>query len=155
MFQPRLILHPTDYSEHSAYAFRIAADLAVQNGATVLVLHVAETLGPEYITYGEAVTQREPDAYRQRLEAELRRRVPAPADVPVQYLLTAGDPAPEIIRVARERGCDLIVMGTHTHGRAGLLDRLFVDHVAQSVIRDAPCPVLTSKLPAGAVSTSR
>jgi nucleotide-binding universal stress UspA family protein len=47
--------------------------------------------------------------------------------------------------VARERPCDLIVMGTH--GRTGLRRRL-MGSVAEQVVRGASCPVLTVTLPA-------
>jgi nucleotide-binding universal stress UspA family protein len=144
MFKPRVILHPTDYSETSAYAFQIAVDLTRLNQATILVLHVAETLGPENVTYGEAVSELEPAGYRRRLEKDLRRQVPPPSGVSVQYLLAGGDPTREIDRVAREHHCDLIVMGTH--GRTGL-SRLFSGSIAEEVIRTVSCPVLVVKLP--------
>jgi len=145
MFQLRVILQPTDLSDHSRCAFQIAADLARQHEATLLVLHVVETLGPENATYGEVVSQPEPESYRRRLEDDLRRFVPAPAGVAIRYLMAAGEPAQEIERVAREQACDLIVMGTH--GRAGLI-RLLMGSIAEQVIRSAPCPVLITKLPA-------
>jgi nucleotide-binding universal stress UspA family protein len=145
VFHPRIILHPTDFSERAVYAFHIAADLARQNQATLLILHVAETLGPENVTYGEAASKLEPDDYRQRLETDLRRSVPAPSEVATQYVLAAGHPAHEISRAAREHACDLIVMGTH--GTGGL-SRLLMASIAEHVIRLAPCPVLVCKLPA-------
>ena len=144
MFQPRLILHPTDFSESSAYAFRVATDLARQNQATLLVLHVAETLGPANVTYGEAVSKLEPEGYRRRLADDLRQSLPPPEGVPVQYLVADGDPAGEISRLAAEHHCDLIVMGTH--GRTGL-QRLLMGSIAEKVMRLAPCPVLTAKSP--------
>jgi nucleotide-binding universal stress UspA family protein len=55
-----------------------------------------------------------------------------------------GDPAQVIVQFARERGCSLIVMGTH--GRTGL-ERLLMGSVAEQVVRKAPCPVLTVKTP--------
>jgi universal stress protein A len=145
MFKPRIILHPTDYSDTSASALGIAGDLARLHQATLFILHVAETLGPENVTYGEAVSQLEPAGYRQRLEEDLRRHVPSPSGVSVQYLLAGGDPAQEIDRVAREHHCDLIVMGSH--GRTGL-SRLLTGSIAEQVIRTASCPVLVVKLPA-------
>jgi universal stress protein A len=50
-----------------------------------------------------------------------------------------GSPAEEIVRCAREFGCDLLVMGTH--GRSGI-GHLALGSVAEAVIRAAPCPVL-------------
>ncbi len=142
MFQPHVILHPTDFSGYSRYAFQIAADLASQHGARLLVLHAVETLGPENVTYGEVASQREPSSYRQRLLEDLRRHVPAPADLAVEYLLAEGDPAAEIVKAARDRGAGLIVLGTH--GLTGL-QRLLTGSVAEAVVRRAPCPVLTTR----------
>jgi nucleotide-binding universal stress UspA family protein len=144
MFHPRCIFHPTDYSECSAYALQIAADLARQHQAKLIILHVAETLGPENVTFGEATGQLEPAAYRRRLEEDLRQRVPAPAGVSVEYLLAGGDTAQEIHDAAQKHTCDLIVMGTH--GRTGLT-RLIMGSTTEKVIRFAPCPVLTTKIP--------
>jgi nucleotide-binding universal stress UspA family protein len=53
-----------------------------------------------------------------------------------------GHPAEAIVRVAQERGVDLIVMSTH--GRTGLQHAL-MGSVAEKVVRLAPCPVLTVK----------
>jgi nucleotide-binding universal stress UspA family protein len=152
MFKPRVILHPTDYSDTSDYALQIAADLARLHQATILVLHVAETLGPENVTYGEAVSQLEPTAYRRRLEEDLRRQIPPPSGVSIQYLLAGGDPAQEIDRAAREHHCDLIVMGSH--GRTGL-SRLLAGSIAEEVIRTASCPVLVIKIPLPNAASAR
>lgn len=141
MFHPKRILHPTDFSDTSKAALHIAADLARQYGASILVLHVAESLGPENVTFGEAGAQLQPEGYRHRLETSFEQLVPAAGlGVPVEYLLTEGDSAAEIVREARERGCDLIVLGTH--GRTGLR-RLLGGSVAEHVVRLAPCPVLS------------
>jgi nucleotide-binding universal stress UspA family protein len=149
MFEPRLILHPTDFSALSQYAFQVALDLARQHSGTGLVLHVAETLGPENITYGEAVSQLEPENHRLRLEAEVRRQLSAPSDVTVEYLVAEGDPAHAIIRVARERQCHLIVMGTHDRS---VLSRLLLGSGTEKVIHQAPCSVLICK-PHGATQS--
>jgi universal stress protein A len=145
MLKPHIILHPTDFSECSWYAFHIAVDLAKEHHALLLVLHVAETLGPENITFGEATTQLQPDAYQHRLWDEFRRQIPAlPAEVVVRPLLAEGDAANAIDRTAREQHCDLIVMGTH--GRTGL-DHLLMGSVAERVVRHVACPILIVKVP--------
>jgi nucleotide-binding universal stress UspA family protein len=145
VFQPHRILHPTDFSASSHYAYRIALDLARLYQAPVVVLHVVETLGPENVTYGEATSQLEPESYRQRLQAELERTVgPPPAGVAIEFLLAEGNPETAIERTVAERHCDLIVMGTHGHTG---LSRLFMGSIAEKVVRRAPCPVLVCKLP--------
>jgi nucleotide-binding universal stress UspA family protein len=62
------------------------------------------------------------------------------ASMPLESKVAGGKPAEEILRVAREEGVDLIVMGTH--GRAGVR-QLLVGSVAEEVTRHAPCPVFT------------
>ena len=52
MLTLQTILHPTDFSPSSDYAFRLANTLARDHGSKLIVLHVAATLGPELLTYG-------------------------------------------------------------------------------------------------------
>ncbi|MGX9219740.1 universal stress protein [Massilia varians] len=56
----------------------------------------------------------------------------------------ASAPGPDIIRVAQEHGCDLIVMGTHGPNDA---NRLFVGSVAQYVLANSSIPVLLLRDP--------
>jgi nucleotide-binding universal stress UspA family protein len=56
------------------------------------------------------------------------------------FAMLLGDPAEEIVRYAHEHEVDLIVMGTH--GREGVM-RMVIGSVAETVVRRAPCPVLT------------
>jgi nucleotide-binding universal stress UspA family protein len=51
-----------------------------------------------------------------------------------------GDTATSILAVAEEVGAELIVMATH--GRTGL-SHFFLGSVAEQVVREASCPVLT------------
>jgi nucleotide-binding universal stress UspA family protein len=60
------------------------------------------------------------------------------------FEIVDGFPGEEIVRVATEDNCDLIVMSTH--GRTGL-GRLLTGSVAEEVLRKAPCPVLTIRSP--------
>src|SRR5262249_30270696 len=101
--------------------------------------------------YGEASSELEPAGYRRRLARELCQKVPAPPGLNVEHLLAEGDPAREINRIAGERSCDLIVMGTH--GRTGL-SRLLMGSIAEQVIRLAPCPALVCKLPIAEVAST-
>jgi universal stress protein A len=127
------ILHPTDFSERSGYALRLACSLARDLRARLFVLHVVpSSLAAEKRAFGEDMS------------AELSRMEIPNLELPVQRRLEEGDPATEICRVAKEAGCELIAMGTH--GRTGL-GRLLMGSVAEHVVRRAPCPVLTVKAP--------
>jgi nucleotide-binding universal stress UspA family protein len=146
MYQPRIILHPTDYSDCARHAFSIAVDLACQNHSRLIVLHVVDTLGPEHVGYHEAMSQRQPETQQRHLREELHQIQPPPnRDVHLQHILAEGDPARVIAEVAAREHCDLIVMGTY--GR-NILSRLLTGSVTQKVSHLTTCPLLTVRLPA-------
>jgi len=129
------ILVPTDFSEYSDAAFQVACSLAAAQGARLIVAHV----NPPATTHGEIVDRRAPNGYYERLWEELSARKPVDAKIEVSHRLRDGDPVSEILELAREENCDLIVMGTH--GRSGI-GRLLMGSVAEKVHRAAVCPVL-------------
>jgi nucleotide-binding universal stress UspA family protein len=137
----RTILHPTDFSERSEAAFRLACSLARDHGARVILLHV---LPPPMATYVGGVMTPEPGGYDKECWDRLGRIQPDDPQVPVERLLAEGSPAEAILRAAGETQCDLLVLGTH--GRTGLA-RALMGSVAEAVVRKAPCPVLTVKVP--------
>jgi nucleotide-binding universal stress UspA family protein len=138
------ILHPTDYSEVSSPALHYAAELAHDHGASLVLLHVVETLGLENVPYGQIASADQPAAYRRQLFEELHRVRPAETHVHVEYVLSEEDPATAILRAAADFGCDLIVLGSH--GVTGWR-RLMVGSIAEEVVRRAACPVLVVKPP--------
>jgi nucleotide-binding universal stress UspA family protein len=142
MLPIRTILHPTDFSEQARHAFATACSLARDHGARVIVLYVR---APEVVPYGK-LGPIVPDPVRTPADAQAGLSGPHLPDpgVEVEYRVAEGDPAAEIIRLARELGANLIVMGTH--GRTGL-GRLLMGSVAAAVLRRAPCAVLTLKAP--------
>jgi len=139
MLPIRTILHPTDFSEHSDYAFRLACALARDYGARLILLHVATPTG---MVYSEGIIPPEPFDSREELHTRLLQMNPRYSEVRTEHLLTDGDAVGEIVRVAKTDKCDVIVMGTH--GRTGL-GRLLMGSVAEAVLRKAPCPVLLTK----------
>jgi nucleotide-binding universal stress UspA family protein len=142
MFRIKSILHPTDFSQPSEYAFQTACALARDHGAKLVLLYVV----PPFIAT-EAYVPPPSEEYREKVWEEFRQiqaTVPAVREVRVETQITEGDPAHEIVRVAEEVGADLIVMATH--GRTGLR-RLLMGSVAEHVLRRAACPVLTVKAP--------
>jgi nucleotide-binding universal stress UspA family protein len=136
------ILHPTDFSERSDWAFRLACSLARDHGAKLIIAHVIPP--PQTVAY-EAMPMlpMHPPGYRKELEAKLRS-LKAPPGVQVEYRLEEGFAATEIVRLASELPSDLIVIGTH--GRTGF-GRLLLGSVAEQVLRKATCPVLSVKAP--------
>jgi nucleotide-binding universal stress UspA family protein len=150
MTRIKSILHPTDFSDQAQLAYRLACSLARDYGAKLLLVHVRQLAVP---LAGEAAMlppqppPEEEDALRDRLYA-LRPDDPRLA---VEHYLLLGDPAEETVRLAAEKGCDLIVLGTH--GRTGLA-RLLMGSVAEHVVRLSPCPVMLVKQPKTATTSS-
>jgi nucleotide-binding universal stress UspA family protein len=144
MFHPRVILCPTDFSDNSTAALGIARDLARQNGATLIALHVADTLGAEGLGFIDAETHLQPEGRVEELRQALLEIAPPEPDLQLRHLLREGDPVAVVEQVVREQGCDLVVLGTH--GRTGL-EHLLMGSIAERVIRRCPCPVLVVKYP--------
>jgi nucleotide-binding universal stress UspA family protein len=142
------ILHPTDFSEHSDVAFRLASDLAHDYNAHLIVVYA---MSNPSLAYGEMLSLPETDRYRQDALEALYQIRPADRAISIEHHLVEGDPATTIVREARQFAVDLIVMGMH--GRTGL-SRLLMGSVAEQVVRRAHCPVLTVKNPEAELVTA-
>jgi nucleotide-binding universal stress UspA family protein len=136
------ILHPTDFSRTSAQAFAVATSLARDHGARLVLLHVAEE--PAFID-GTGLVPFDPVMYRSELLNKLDQLAVRAPGVEVETRLAEGNPVSAVLRAAAEVQSDLIVMGTH--GWTGLR-RLLMGSVAEKVVRQAPCPVLSVCTPA-------
>lgn len=139
----RRIVCPTDFSAFSGRAFERAVAMAAWYQAALTVLHVLpDTVVPSSeLAYMGNPMLLDP-TLREAIQGDLSLLV-APArraGLHAAGELREGKPATEIVRVARELPADLIVMGTH--GRSGF-QRWVLGSVAETVLRRAPCPVLT------------
>jgi nucleotide-binding universal stress UspA family protein len=142
------ILHPTDFSESAEYAEQQAVKMAHAMGGELVLLHVAV----ETPLFGEGLmTTKEVrevyEAARKWATGTLEARAAKIRELGVstRWLLEAGVPHEEIARVATAERADYVVMGTR--GRGGL-ERALLGSVADRVVRTAPCPVVTVRVPA-------
>jgi nucleotide-binding universal stress UspA family protein len=149
MLPIKSILHPTDFSKYSRTAFEVACALARDYGAKLLVVHVVV---PPVVVFGEGAIMPEPENTRPQLHSQLQQITATQGQIAIEHYLTDGDAAAEIVRMAKEQQCDVIVMGTH--GRTGM-GRMLLGSVAEQVVRRAPCPVLTIKTPRPAAVTEK
>jgi nucleotide-binding universal stress UspA family protein/CBS domain-containing protein len=134
-FPFRSILLPVDFDDSSKPALDLARQIAGTSDATLHLLHViAIVLAP-----GEPATlvvARE-DEIKAALEKLARQEL---GGLRYQTHTRTGDTARAVVETARDLRTDLIVMPTH--GRRGL-PHFFLGSVAERVVREAPCPVLT------------
>jgi len=137
-----VIIVPTDFSTASDAVLPHAEAIARQKSASLLILHVEE---PPLAYGGGELYYGLPEPSSERILEMLEQVRPTDPSVPFTHRLTIGDPAGEIVRIAREERADMIVLGTH--GRTGMT-RLLMGSVAEAVVRRAPCPVLVSREPA-------
>jgi len=142
------ILHPTDLSEHSEFAFRLACALARDYGARLVVLHV---LPPRMVVYGGGAVATDSGSALDEMKEKLRQLETQAHHVRIESQVMEGDAVDMILRAATETRSELIVMGTH--GRTALA-RLLLGSVAEAVLRKVPCPVLTVRTPMAADLTS-
>ncbi|HEY7156517.1 MAG TPA: universal stress protein [Gemmataceae bacterium] len=148
MLPLKAILHPTDFSEHSEFAFRLACALARDYNARLILLHVLPT---PMVVYDGGPVPAETWPSVEEAKEELRRMERRTNHVRIESTVMEGDPVEMILRAAEETNSDVIVMGTH--GRTGLR-RLLMGSVAEGVGRKAPCSVLTARAPRTADSAA-
>lgn len=134
------LLVPLDFSPDADHALEYAIELAAVLQAHVTLLHVLEL--PKLVDMSLTPSRVHMEtASRRELEARLQRV--HQAGVTGEMLRVHGVPFQEIIALAKTRGADLIIMGTH--GRTGLR-HVLMGSVAEKVVRLAPCAVLVTRL---------
>ena len=164
------ILYATDLSENARVAFAYAVSLADLYGAELLILHVlpddprVDDQIKLYVDPGQwedikkshkedaraaLIGKRHDHALIREVLDRFRQgagRAPnEPGAESDEILVETGHPVEQIVRVAEEKSCDLIVMGRHGYG--ALQDAL-MGGVARGVLRRSQKPVFLVKLPA-------
>jgi nucleotide-binding universal stress UspA family protein len=127
----RSILVPVDGSAASLSALDHAVALASDYGANIDIIHVVQADEP-LAADARAELESEMNAAVNMVCAELGDRA--------SFRFVTGEPVREIVRAAASKPAALIVIGTH--GRSGRIHSM-IGSVAEGVVRNAPCPVLT------------
>ena len=150
----RRILVTTDFSDTSLEALPIAVEMASHFDAELLLVHVLPMDAPTpwdippYADFGLASLPL--PEYEAQVRQEVERRMELVASkraqgVKVRTVLRRGDAATEIDLLATAEKADLIVLATH--GWTGWRHLVF-GSVAERVLREATCPVLSVRCPA-------
>jgi nucleotide-binding universal stress UspA family protein len=143
MLPVKTLLCPTDFSEPSRKALKVAIELASHFAAGLFLVHVVPVLPalPNDPNYVFKVPE-----YERLLHADADEKLRDMAKEPmtrgttVRTIVGHGDAATEIVRIAEKENTDLIVIATH--GMTGWRHAMF-GSIAEKVVRLAKCPVLT------------
>lgn len=137
------ILAPTDCSEPSVDAMRFAIELAKQHQAHLIIFHVVSPPNPFVYTQASAIELAKSDSKTnvEKMVEEYWESL-GETDIEPEFIIKEGDPFDKIMRYAKQKACNLIVMGTH--GRTGIM-HIMMGSVAEKVVRYSPIPVLTVK----------
>lgn len=141
---PKDILVPTDLSEGAEQALDYACELARTLGARVHLLNVIGVPALGMPEVGLAVTSAAIDQMVLDSQTAIDRLAQTRCTAELgRVMVKVGDARDVINQTAQELGIGLIVMGTH--GRRGIT-RALLGSVAETVVRTAPCAVLTVRL---------
>jgi nucleotide-binding universal stress UspA family protein len=142
------ILVAVDGSENSSRALDFALDMAEKYGSTVTILNVSEVLAmgvvpQESTTYSMNNMALLGKDLRKIHEEILIKAVShakeVKPDLEVSSMLRDGEPAVEIVTVAKDSGFDVIVVG---HKGSGKVRERFLGSISEKVAHLAPCPVV-------------
>jgi nucleotide-binding universal stress UspA family protein len=144
--QIKTILFPTDFSQGARAAMDHAISLAKDYDARLILLYVIQDISiaewyiPSTLSVTDLVEDMQKSAWQEmdRWAAEVAAKVKN-----AEKMVVRGVPFVEIIRTAKEKNVDMIVIGTH--GRTGI-DHMLFGSTAEKVVRKAPCPVLTVRI---------
>jgi universal stress protein A len=145
MFEPKRILVPTDFSEHSDKALKEALDIAGKYNSKIFLLHVidkqVQQCAVDYCLTNADVEKLEADSVNwssEMLKKEVSKVNKTDA-VEIEYDIKKGDPFNEIVKEQKDKKIDLVVMSSF--GRTGL-KKYMLGSVADKVIRNATSQVL-------------
>ena len=142
MIQVKKILAPTDLSKLSRPAVRYALEMALEQGAEVMIYNVISADGE---WFGKDDRLNPASAFLPRQEAHLHEFVKENfADmigkVKITEVVEPGVPYNKIVAKAEEENADLVVMSTH--GRTGF-EQIMLGSVTARVIARSSCPVVS------------
>jgi universal stress protein A len=140
-----LILVPTDFSPYSCEAFAWAALFGRTYNAKILILHVLSEVDANWLSSmpgnpWESVLEREDEKMIKNFKSCMLADLVE--GLQTETMVSVGNANIKIVEVARKKEASMIVMATH--GRTGL-SHVLLGSVAERVIREAPCPVLSVK----------
>lgn len=139
------ILVAVDFSDAVDTVIKKAVDVAQRNHAQMHLFHVVEYLPPMDIGYEPVITTNwavDSEVLVKHATDSLQKLCDKHHLSDVKPVVVVGTAKYEICNYAREKGCDLIIMGAH--GRHGI--RLLLGSTANGVLHEMPCDVMALKI---------
>lgn len=148
MLPLKKILWPTDFSGPASEGLKIASELATQFSGEILLVHIVAPIPSMYGGAGPTgfhtpTVLKEFEESAQKSLDEIRREK-IPAEIQARTFVIHGRPAHEIVKIAEQEKVDMVVISTQ--GESGW-QRFVFGSVAEKVVRNAKCPVLTIRAP--------
>jgi nucleotide-binding universal stress UspA family protein len=147
------ILVPLDGSKSAIAALNMACEVAQRFQSHITLLHVA-SLGTVLPMKRFEKTQHLSPTEIQKMIMSSREagfnildqglQILEGTDVPVKTILKEGYPATEIVRIARDRKLDLIIVGARGVSQ---IKELRIGRTTEQIVRNAPCSVVVCKHP--------
>jgi len=144
MLPIKKILCPTDFSDFSYQALKVAAEFCEKFNAQLYLVHVIapvpKAMGlPTSASFDIPMYQKKLEEHnKEALDKIIKEKVPD--TIKAESIVTYGFEADNIVETAEEKDVDLIIIATH--GRTGL-KHFFLGSVAEKVLRHTSHPVLT------------
>jgi nucleotide-binding universal stress UspA family protein len=148
MIKFKRILFPTDFSTAAAHALDYAISLALEHESTLILVHVVEDIGfnspftlgsaPVTVEYRVGIEEKVRQEMHKVIAAQIKRQVK------VDEVMAWGRPFVEIVRIAKDKEADLIVIPTHS--KTGP-KHTHLGSTSARVVNLAVCPVLVIRHP--------
>jgi len=141
MIQLQNVLLPVDFSEPSLKATAYGLELARRFNAKLHLLHIIED-PVIYLPMFESYPMPSRDQFETYAQDRLENWI-LPDDgegCKIELMWLHGRPAHKVVEYATDCRIDLVVIGTHGRGAAA---HLMLGSVAEKIVRNSPCPVLT------------
>lgn len=136
---PDAVLVAIDFSPASRRAVEVAMGWTGPQ-TEVTLLHVIDTsIAERAERLGIATRAEVAQRMRKQAEADLAALAAEQGEVRVETMIVEGVPFVEIVRIANDLACGLIVMGSHSHGS---LEGMLFGSTAEKVVRSSRQPVL-------------
>jgi nucleotide-binding universal stress UspA family protein len=145
------VLVAVDGSENSERALKFAADFAEKYNAQLTVVNVTEASAVSAVPYnlgsysGDNMVTVAKDLHKyhegilEKAEAKIKASNP---NLPVKFMLRDGNPASEIIAVAKEGNFDVVIAG---HRGLSKVREIFMGSISEKIVHTATCTVVIVK----------